>query len=94
VLLIGRLDGKEAGVIRYDFVNSHQANISIYLNPEQTGCGLGLGLLRKSQDWLLQNYPEIDTIVAEVMPKNIASLQAFLSAGFQEQYTILSWKKY
>jgi RimJ/RimL family protein N-acetyltransferase len=92
VLLLGRLDGKEVGVIRYDFIDAQQANVSIYLNPEMTGRGLGKSLLRTGKDWLLQNYPEINTIVAEVMSKNIASLHVFLAAGFEEQHIVLSWK--
>lgn len=91
-LLLGRLGGKEVGVIRYDFVDSKQAKVSIYLNPEMTGRGVGAYLLRAGQDWLLQNHPEIDSVVAEIMPRNIASLRAFLAAGFQEQHIILSWK--
>ena len=92
VLLIGSLSGKEVGVIRYDFMGTQQAKVSIYLNPEMTGRGLGKSLLRTSKEWLLQNYPKINTIVAEVMPKNIASLHVFLAAGFEEQHRVLSWK--
>jgi UDP-2,4-diacetamido-2,4,6-trideoxy-beta-L-altropyranose hydrolase len=92
VILLGRLNGKEVGVIRYDFMDSQQAKVSIYLNPEMTGRGLGKSLLRTGKDWLLQNYPKINTIVAEVMPKNIASLHVFLAAGFEEQHIVLSWK--
>lgn len=91
-LLLGRLDGREVGVIRYDFIDSRRAMVSIYLDPEMTGLGLGETLLRAGQGWLLLNHPEIDTVLAEVMPKNVASLRTFLAAGFQEQHTILVWK--
>lgn len=92
VLLLGRLDGKEVGVIRYDLIDERQAKVSIYLNPEMTGLGLGEYLLRTGQHWLLQNHPEIDTVAAEIMPENIASRHAFLAAGFKEQHLVLSWK--
>lgn len=92
VLLLGRLDEKEVGVIRFDFVDLRQAKVSIYLNPEMTGRGVGKSLLRAGQDWLLQKHPEIDNVIAEVMPNNIASLRAFLGAGFKEHHLVLSWK--
>jgi UDP-2,4-diacetamido-2,4,6-trideoxy-beta-L-altropyranose hydrolase len=92
VLLLGKLDGKEVGVIRYDLVDSRHAKVSIYLNPEMTGRGLGECLLRSAQNWLLQNHPEVKTISAEIMAKNIASLRVFLAAGFQEQHIAMSWE--
>lgn len=92
VLLLGSLGGKEAGVTRYDFVDPRRAIVSIYLAPEMTGLGLGGRLLRASQDWLLQNYPEVNTVLAEVMPENVASLHVFLAAGFHEQHKVLEWK--
>lgn len=90
VLLLGRLGGKEVGVIRYDFIESRQAKVSIYLNPEMMGRGVGECWLRAGLGWLMQNYSEIDTVVAEVMSKNIASLRVFLAAGFQEQHIVLT----
>lgn len=92
VLLLGKLDGKEVGVIRYDLVDSRHAKVSIYLSPEMMGRGLGEGLLRAGQNWLLQNHPEAKTISAEIMAKNIASLRVFQAAGFQEQHIVMSWK--
>lgn len=91
-LLLGRLGGRGVGVIRYDFVDPQRAVVSIYLDPEMTGLGLGSPLLRAGQVWLLQNHPEVNTVLAEVMPENNASLHVFLAAGFQEQHKILVWK--
>lgn len=93
VLLLGKLDDQEFGVIRFDFVAHTQAEISIYLDPQMTGQGLGQKLLRTGQDWLRQNHQEIDTVIAQVTSHNLASKQAFLAAGFKDIYTILSWKR-
>jgi UDP-2,4-diacetamido-2,4,6-trideoxy-beta-L-altropyranose hydrolase len=92
VLLIGTLDGKEMGVVRYDFIEQNQVEVSIYLNPLFMGYGLGECLLRVSQDWLQKNHPEILEVIARVLPKNKASLQAFIAAGFQQQCLVLSRK--
>ena len=92
VLLLGRLGGREFGVIRYDFVDSRQTRVSIYLDPDMTGLGLGESLLRAGQDWLLRNHPEVDTVLAEVMSRNTASLRTFFAAGFKEQHKALVWK--
>lgn len=93
LLLLGKLGGREVGVIRYDFVESRQAKVSIYLNPEMRGRGVGECCLRAGQDWIFRHHPEIDTVVAEVMPKNIASMRVFLAAGFQEQHMVLLMKR-
>lgn len=93
VLLLGKFDDQKFGVIRYDFTKHAQATISIYLDPEMTGQGLGQKLLRAGQDWLRQNHQEIETVIAEITPQNVASKRAFLAAGFKEQYTALSWKR-
>lgn len=93
VLLLGKLNGQEFGVIRYDLADQRRATVSIYLNPEMTGRGLGEALLRAGQDWLRQNHQEIDTVIAEVIPHNVASTRIFLAAGFKEQYMIFSWKR-
>lgn len=89
VLLIGMLEGKEVGVIRYDLVDSRKAEVSIYLDPTMTGRGIGGKLLHAGQNWMIQNHPQIDAVVAEVMPKNIASLRVFFAAGFHEQHRVL-----
>lgn len=40
-------------------------------------------LVRASQDWLLKSHTKIDTVTAEVMPKNAASLRVFVTTGFR-----------
>lgn len=92
VLLVGKMGDKDVGVIRYDLINVRQAKVSIYLNPEMTGLGLGKKFLQVSRYWLIRNHPEIKTIIAEIFPDNVSSLNAFRAVGFQEQHIVLLWK--
>ena len=92
VLLVGKMGDKDVGVIRYDLINARQAKVSIYLNPEITGLGVGKRLLKVSRDWLLRNHPEIETVIAEILLDNVSSLKAFRAVGFQEQHIVLLWE--
>jgi UDP-2,4-diacetamido-2,4,6-trideoxy-beta-L-altropyranose hydrolase len=92
VLLLGEVQGKAFGVVRYDFIHSLQAKVSIYINPEMAGAGLGKQLLNSGNDWFQRRYPEIEIVIAEIMPNNIASLCTFFAAGFTETHRILTWK--
>lgn len=88
ILLLGYLNDKAIGVLRYDLTSPQNVEVSIYLDPAMTSQGMGACLLRSGRNWLKQNHPEINIIIANVMSKNAASLRVFLSAGFQEQYTV------
>jgi len=84
VLLIGELAGLPVGVLRFD-LNAHVATVSIYLDPQLTGQGLGPALLRCGMRWLRQNLRAVNRVEALVKPENSASRKAFLAAGFQEE---------
>lgn len=84
-LLLGIVDGKETGVLRYDF-SGDSARISIYLDPARRGEGFGSALLAAGSEWLQENRPETRTVVAEVMTANDASVRAFLAAGYRESH--------
>lgn len=89
ILLLGYFEGVDFGVIRFDVNNLRQAVISIYINPELTGQGFGRALLRQGLDWLRSHRPEINVVLAEVVPENIASLKVFQSAGFREHHRVM-----
>lgn len=85
VLLIGEISGDPVGVLRYDFTGE-QALISVYLVPGGQGQGVGTELIRSGSRWLRQNRPEVKIVNAEIMRSNLASLRAFVRAGYQEHH--------
>lgn len=87
ILLIGEIDNKPVGVLRYDFSGS-EALISVYLVPGGQGQGVGSQIIRCGSQWLREHYPNIKTINAEIFKENLASLRAFESAGYKEHHAI------
>ena len=87
ILLIGIIDNKPVGVLRYDFSGS-EALISVYLVPGGQGQGVGSQLIRCGSQWLREYYPNIKTINAEIFKENVASLRAFESAGYKEHHAV------
>jgi len=87
VLLIGEINSKPVGVLRYDFTND-KALISVYLVPDGQGQGVGSQLIRSGSQWIKENCLNIKIISAEIFKENIASLRAFESAGYKEHHAI------
>jgi len=85
ILLVGAVNQNDAGVLRYD-LSEHEARVSIYLDPAQHGMGYGTALLAAGSEWLRAQHPAVNAIIAEVMPANIASIRAFLAAGYRETH--------
>ena len=92
VLLIGSLGVRSFGVIRFDFDASESAVISIYVDSEMTGKGLGRKLLSAGLNWLKENHPEMSSVSAEILPENSVSVNVFQAAGFSEQYRVFALK--
>lgn len=86
VLLIGLRGDAPVGVVRYDLAGS-QAEVSIYLLAACMGQGLGGPLLAAAEAWLRVQRPAVRSIVAEVLPGNVASQRLFERAGFSGQTT-------
>lgn len=84
-LLIAESSGKPVGVLRYDF-QGVEAVVSIYLDPEHIGAGIGPEILKMGTELVRMNRPSVQRIIARVMPGNEASAGAFRKAGFQEHY--------
>lgn len=80
-LLVAYAGSRAVGSVRFDF-DDDSAEISIYLDPEMVGLGLGAGTLRAAQAWIACNAPPTRQVVAEIHPENAASIKAFVSAGF------------
>lgn len=87
-LLVAQCGSRDVGSIRFDF-SEDAAEISIYLDPELTGLGLGGAMLAVAQAWLASFCPQVNRVIAEVLPNNVASANTFRAAGFAQQSTTL-----
>ncbi len=92
VLLLGYLGLRAFGVICFDFDTSESAVISIYLDPDMTGNGFGRRLLLAGINWLEEHHPEMNSVSAEILPENSASVSVFQAAGFSERYRVFALK--
>jgi UDP-2,4-diacetamido-2,4,6-trideoxy-beta-L-altropyranose hydrolase len=85
-LLIGCVGSELAGVLRYDLsADGRMAEISLYLAPGCGGQGLGPELLVAAEAWLRQERPGVQTLQAEVLAGNIASVHLFEQAGYAQR---------
>ena len=87
ILLLGSSRGIDFGVVRFDFMDAEKVIASIYLNPWMTGKGLGRALLITGLAWLIDNYPELKSVLAEIVPENIPSIRLFESVGFYKTHS-------
>ncbi len=78
-LLIAEREGVGVGVVRFD-IEGVDAEISIYLDPDRAGRGLGSSILHATADRAL--LLGLACLHAEIDPANIASQRAFARAGF------------
>ncbi len=93
VILIGNCGQTEIGVLRYDLVGEHEAEISVYLDPYMRGLGLGTALLKAGHKWILRNLPNVIEVKATIVDRNKASKRAFASAGFHPYGVSMTWIK-
>lgn len=86
MLLIGQRARSPVGVVRFD-VQNDEAEVSIYLVPEEASSGLGRCLLHSAEQWLMVNHPEVRKIRAHVLGANVRSQRLFSGAGYQVEST-------
>lgn len=87
ILLMGVQQGVDIGLFRFD-VSGSLAKVSVFLDPSRTGHGVGLHLVEAGCAWARKNLQSVDTLTAEIMPENEASLLIFAKAGFREHHRI------
>lgn len=85
IILIGEINGRAVGVLRYDF-SGNEALVSVYLVPGHHGQGIGAELIRSGTRWLKEYRPLTVKINAEVLSANAVSRHAFLQAGYREHH--------
>lgn len=75
-------EGRPSGVLRFDY-EVGIVEVSLYLNPDLCGKGIGKEMLLVGMDWLKENRSDVRKIRAKVLPGNIASHKVFEKAGFK-----------
>ena len=84
VLLIGEYGGAPVGVVRFDVrADEPEAEVSIYLVPDERSAGRGRALLAAAERWLAAERPGVRCIRAQVLGGNRASHSLFANAGYQ-----------
>ena len=82
LLLIGQREGLPIGVVRFD-IQGTEAEVSIYIVPDNKQAGLGRELLQGAENWLIANRPELNKISACALGGNERSQRLFSGAGYQ-----------
>jgi UDP-2,4-diacetamido-2,4,6-trideoxy-beta-L-altropyranose hydrolase len=82
ILLLGRLAEAPVGVVRFDRVDPVTAEVSIYLDPERLGEGIGARLLDAGETWMSRAWPQVRWLTATVKAGNIASERLFAGGGY------------
>lgn len=84
-LLVASVDTVPVACLRFDR-HGERALVSIYLDPEMQGGGLGLSCLNAALGWLSRNHPAIRFTDADVRAGNGASHGLFTAAGYRLAY--------
>lgn len=87
MLWIAEFDSDRCGVVRMDLSgDADSAEISVALNPDYRGRGLGRECIRMSSERVLEQT-EATRVDALVRPENEASIRAFEAAGYEPRET-------
>lgn len=81
-VLVAQAGGVDVGIVRLDHADE-AAVISIYLDPELTGLGIGAGVLEHTRLWAAQHLPHVRRLCAVIDARNAASQGAFIAAGYR-----------
>ncbi len=83
MLLIGTATDGEVGVVRFDRCDDRSVEISIYLLTNRMGLGWGRFLLQSAEHYLIQKWPEIESVKALVKKDNRPSITLFNNNGYR-----------
>lgn len=71
------------GQIRFDIKKYVLAYVSVNLNPQLLGRGMGSKIIKIGTRVFMKERPEIKTILAEIIDSNIRSKKSFEKAGYR-----------
>jgi UDP-2,4-diacetamido-2,4,6-trideoxy-beta-L-altropyranose hydrolase len=81
-LLVGLVGAIETGVIRFDCAGANTREVSLYLDPDMHGLGLGTALLLAGEAHICRQLGDDTTFVADILENNSASCKTFSSCGY------------
>ena len=74
------------GIVRFD-EKGDVIKVSVMLNPEFLGKGLGAEVIRLGTERFISEKKPCKPIIAEIKKDNIASIKAFQKAAFKESHS-------
>ena len=80
-LLLVSIERNDVGVVRFD-LSETIAEVSIYLNPDFIGKGLGFNVLEIGLNWLKSHCEKVNEVRSKILPSNLPSIKIFEKAGF------------
>lgn len=83
VLLVGQIGGHAVGCIRFDDGDGDTSTVSLYLDPEVQGLGLGARLLLSGEQFMALRAVKTFTVIADVVAGNVASQCLFTACGYE-----------
>jgi UDP-2,4-diacetamido-2,4,6-trideoxy-beta-L-altropyranose hydrolase len=93
LLIAEASNGQPIGQVRLDFESPQQASIFLSLDHTRRAKGLGRNIIEKACSLGFEENPQLNSIVAQIAPGNVASERAFRSVGFvQTQPTMVNKK--
>lgn len=81
-LYIAEIGSAAVGSIRFDRLQERACEVSLYLDPDLPGLGLGPRLLLAGEREVMADWPGCDTFTATVVPDNEISSRLFVSCGY------------
>ncbi|WIY70103.1 UDP-2,4-diacetamido-2,4,6-trideoxy-beta-L-altropyranose hydrolase [Aquidulcibacter paucihalophilus] len=81
-LYVAEIGPAAIGSIRFDRLDNGHLEVSLYLDPDLPGLGLGPHLLLAGEREVAEEWSDAATLVASVMPSNEISARLFLSCGY------------
>jgi UDP-2,4-diacetamido-2,4,6-trideoxy-beta-L-altropyranose hydrolase len=90
-LFIAFIGSRDVGVLRLD-LKGNIAHLSIYIDPDFHGLGIGKEILRAAQKWASQDMQAPWRLEAEVLASNIISQRTFAKVGFMNCEQCWIWE--